>query len=465
MTSEERPLLLELEQEPVTAKQEVKYIVESSVPLVISFLLQYLLSVTSVYASGQLGSQELAAATLGLCTFNITALAIYQGMATSLDTFCSQAYGQGNHHNVGLYFQRCSLIMLAVTMPLTLVWWNSGAILLYMVADPELVQMAQTYLRILIPSTPALLLFEAGKRFLQAQHIYHAATHILVVATPLNFVLNWLLVWHPTYGLKFKGAPLCSVIINWFVTLSLAAYVYFIDGKKCWGGLDLRKALQNWGPMLRFAVPGVVMVEAEYLAFEILTILAAAFGTNSLAAQSIASNVGSLAFQLPFAVAVVFTTRIGHFVGLRNIRAAKLVIRISILAGAIISTFNFSVVFFGRHFWSSLFSEAPEVTNISNQILILVGLNQIVDSFNVLGAGILRSQGRQRIGSILNLISYYVVALPLGYILAFKFDFGLKGLWLGLICGVIFLTSTEAICVYSSNWALILKESDERHDN
>ncbi|RLV89631.1 Protein LTV1 [Spathaspora sp. JA1] len=76
--------------------------------------------------------------------------------------------------------------------------------------------------------------------------------------------------------------------------------------------------------MLSLAIPGVIMVIAEFLAFEVLTILAARFGTESLAAQSIASNVASLAFQLPFAIAVVLSTNIGNYVGSKNVLAAKL---------------------------------------------------------------------------------------------------------------------------------------------
>lgn len=67
------------------------------------------------------------------------------------------------------------------------------------------------------------------------------------------------------------------------------------------------------GKMLLLALFGVVMVEAEYLGFQVLTIPAALFGTNVLAAQSIASNVSSMAFQLPFATAVAVSTRVGHF--------------------------------------------------------------------------------------------------------------------------------------------------------
>lgn len=450
----------------ITSKSEFEFIAKSSGPLVITFFLQYLLSVISIFAAGKLGPKELSAASLAVCTFNITGLAVYQGMATSLDSFCSQAYGSGKLHNVGLYFQRCSLMIFAITIfPLSFIWWNSGSLLIYLIPDKELVTMTQTYLRINTLGAPGLLLFETGKRFLQAQHCFNAGTYVLILATPFNILLNWILVWHPVYGLGFIGAPLAVSLVYWIISALMLGYVLLIDGKKCWGGLQIKKAFTNWLPMLKLALPGVIMVEAEYLAFEVLTILAASFGTNALAAQSIASNVGSLSFQLPFAVSVAVSTRIGHFVGMKDVYAAKLVTRLTVVFSCIIALINFSLVFFGRHFLGSLFTSFKDVLKISDKILVLLAINQICDAFNVLGAGILRGQGRQRIGSILNMISYYIIALPIGYELAFKFEYGLVGLWIGLILGVIFLASSEFICMYRSNWQKILADSHKSHDH
>lgn len=454
------------EETSTDVKSEITFIAHSSGPLIVSFFLQYLMSVISIYATGKLGAKELAASSLALCSFNITGLAIYQGMATCLDSFCSQAYGAGKHELVGVYFQRCTLMTLMLTVfPLAPMWWWSGSILKHLVPDEELAVMSQTYLRVMLAGAPGLLLFETGKRFLQAQNIYNAGTYVLAILVPLNLVTNWLLVWHPTYGLGFVGAPIATSIGYWLISFLMLMYVWLIDGKKCWGGLDLRKALTKWGPMLKLALPGVVMVEAEYLAFEVLTILAASFGTSALAAQSIAANLGSLVFQLDFAVAVAISTRIGHFVGMKDIKAAAAVTRVSFYFSAAIALINFTFVVFGRNWLTSFFTDDKDVLTLGPKILVFVGVNQLVDVFNVIEAGVLRGQGRQKIGSFLNLFSYYVIALPLGYVLAFPFKLELEGLWLGLFFGVFFLAGSEFVCILRSNWHGIIAESANRHDN
>jgi MATE family multidrug resistance protein len=65
---------------------------KSSIPLTITFFLQYSLTVVSIFSVGQIGKEELAAISLAIMTLNVS-ISVFNGMATCLDTFCAQAYG------------------------------------------------------------------------------------------------------------------------------------------------------------------------------------------------------------------------------------------------------------------------------------------------------------------------------------------------------------------------------------
>ncbi|ODQ78162.1 hypothetical protein BABINDRAFT_162834 [Babjeviella inositovora NRRL Y-12698] len=444
-------------------KDEVKFIVKSSIPMIVTFFLQYCIPVISVLSVGHLGSQELAAASLSIMSFSITGISIFQGMTTSLDTLCAQAYGAGRYHLVGIYFQRCSVLMLSVMVFLALIWWFSGTLLSVVVPDRELCFMAESFMRVLAFGAPGLIFFESGKRFLQAQKCFHAGTYVLVAVLPLNILLQYVLVWHPTTGMGFLGAPLAMSITYWMMALLLLAYVLFIDGKACWGGLAIKQSFTNWWPMISLAFPGVVMVEAEFLAFEILTILASQFGTEFLAAQSIVANTSTIFFQIPFGISVAVSTRMAHCIGGGFPEGAKRVVKISACLGVIISTLNCLAIAVLRKQICRLFSLEPEVVQLASHVLLVLAVNQLVDGLNVTFAGCLRGQGRQRIGSIWNLASYYLVALPLCYVLAFKFDMKLYGLWIGLGIGVGFLALCEGLCIFWSNWPQIMIDAEKRN--
>lgn len=199
-------------------------------------------------------------------TANITGLAIYEGLATSLDTLCAQAYGSGRKTMVGLHLQRMILFMLAVTIPIGAIWLCSGWILAALVPEKAIAHLAGYYLSLLLAGAPGYAIFEAGKRFTQAQGLFNASLFVLLIATPINIALNYVFVFVLDWDLT--GAALATVISNNLLPLLLWIYVYFVNPSslECWGGFT-KAAFTNWGPMAKLAVPGIVMVETEWLAF------------------------------------------------------------------------------------------------------------------------------------------------------------------------------------------------------
>ncbi|PZC99367.1 MatE domain containing protein [Pyrenophora tritici-repentis] len=268
-----------------TAGQEARLLLKYSVPLMGTYLLQYSFSLVTIFVVGHIGTDELGAVSLATMTANITGLAIYEGLATSLDTLCAQAYGSGKKTMVGLHLQRMVLFMLAVTIPIGAVWLCSGWILAALVPEKELAHLAGYYLSLLLAGAPGYAIFEAGKRFTQAQGLFNASLFVLLIATPVNIALNYVFVFVLNWDLT--GAALATVISNNLLPLLLWIYVYFVNpaSLECWGGFT-KAAFTNWGPMARLTVPGIVMVETEWLAFDILTFSTSYLSTTHLAAQS-----------------------------------------------------------------------------------------------------------------------------------------------------------------------------------
>lgn len=442
--------------------QEVKVIGKSSIPLIVTFFLQYSLTVVSIFSVGHIGKNELAAVSLSTMTFNITA-SVFNGMSTCLDTMCSQAYGAGRLDMVGIYFQRCTLMIFFTAIPINLIWWFSGPLLNIFVPNKQLTELAQLYLRIISFGSPGYILFETGKRFLQSQGIFHAAQYVLFICTPINVLLNYLLVWNSRIGIGFAGAPLATAISYCLMSFLLLCYVLFVDGKKCWSGLKWRQSMTNWGPMFSLALPGVIMVEAEFLAFEILTLSASRFGTETLAAQSIASTMATLTFQIPFGVSIAGSTRIATYVGSQSSKNAAMAVQVSLILSVILGLLICTIILCGRYQIVSLFTNDEGVVGLAVTVIRILAVNQLYDSINVMAAGCLRGQGRQNIGSNLNIGCYYVVAVPLSLYLAFWKDLKLIGLWIGLGCGIFILALSEAFFVLKANWDDILHESSVRN--
>lgn len=258
-------------------------------------------------------------------TAAITCLAPFQGLATSLDTLCAQAYGSGHKHLVGLQFQRMTFFLFTLMIPVAVLWLFSTEILLKIIPEPESARLAGTYLKIMIFSIPGIILFECGKRFTQAQGLFRATTYVLVVAAPINILLIWLIVYKLDYG--FVGAPMAIAITDNLLPLFLFLYVKYFDGIQCWGGFS-KKAFSNWWIMVRLALPGMIMVEAEWLAFEIMVLLSSRFGAEHLAAQSALATLATISYNIPFPVSIAASTRIANLIGAGLVEPAKMAAKV-----------------------------------------------------------------------------------------------------------------------------------------
>lgn len=239
-----------------TWQREAKTLWRYSSPLVVTFVLQYSLTVASIFTVGHLGTVELGAVSLASMTANISGYAIYQGLATSLDTLCAQAYGSGRRHLVGLQLQRMVYFLWTLTIPIGIVWLSAEKILELIVPEQKSAQLAGLYLRVLLIGAPGYACFESGKRFVQAQGLFSATTYVLLIAAPLNAFMNWLFVWQFKWG--FIGAPIAVAVTDNLLPVFLFMYVYFVDGKQCWNGFT-KRAFHNWG-----TIPPAPYLESQY---------------------------------------------------------------------------------------------------------------------------------------------------------------------------------------------------------
>lgn len=440
---------------PVEARILGRY----SLPLIVTFILEHFFSIVCLLVVGHLGKDELAAVSLATMTSTIT-YAIFEGIATALDTLCPQAYGAGRYDLVSEHVQRCILFSWVVFIPCATLWWYAELFLRYIIDSPAVLVLTARFLRVMILGGPAYIFFECGKRFLQAQGIFEAGTVILFVSAPLNILLSWFLVWNRTYGLGYIGAPIATVINFYFMCLLMVLYVVYIDGSECWFGLASAKhLLRKWGRLSHLAVPGIIMLESEYMAYEIITLFASRFGTVPLAAQSAVSSMASLTYMIPYAVSIAASTRIASFIGGGNAYSARVSTHVSICLGLAVSLFNCAILYTFKAHIALLFTKDPEV--IDEIVLLLdplVSIIQIFDGLASVASGIIRAQGMQKVGGLINLAAYYLFALPLGMVLSDWYGMGLTGLWVGIGSGMVVIGLSETGLIFSTDWEKLVTE-------
>ncbi|KAH3679230.1 hypothetical protein WICPIJ_008664 [Wickerhamomyces pijperi] len=445
--------------ELVTNTSESLKLARYAIPLILTFLLDQSFQFVSIIIVGHLGTNQLAAISLATMVGNII-FSVFEGISTALDTLCPQAYGAGDLIGVGVHFQRCTIMSLAIWIPFAFLWWYTGELLSWIVDDAEVVQLTSLYQHVTIIAMPGFIGFETTKRFLQAQGLFDAGTYVLLITMPLNCLISYLLV--VTYNFGFIGAAIATNINAWTQVLFLLAYVYFIDGSKCWGGFNIN-AFSHWSDLFQLSLPGMLMFLIESLLYESMTLIATQFGTKYLAIQTTATTITSLLYTIPFSIGIASSTRIANFIGAERPKAAQKSTDIAMVSSVLVGLLNTMIIFLFPSQITKLFTSDSKIIDLTIALLPLVAISQVFDSVNAVAGGCLRGQGMQRIGSIITLVGYIGVGVPFGYGLSYRMGLKLQGLWYTNVLVLACLGICSAWwCLFGVSWEVIMQEAKLR---
>ncbi|KIL64936.1 hypothetical protein M378DRAFT_192492 [Amanita muscaria Koide BX008] len=425
--------------------------------VMLSYILQNSVQTVSILVTGRLGPAELSA----------TAFSMMLAFG-ALDTLGSQAFTGGSRStDLSIHFQRCVILLWVVFTPVAVLWAFSEPILLAIGEPPELCKDVQSIMRILIFGAPAYIAFESLKKYLQCQGIMRASTLVLVVVSPINLALNVYLVHYTP--LRMLGCPVALSITYWlcFIFLAIATWLSPTHKRNAtWGGFQPRIVLnlESCGSFLGLALPGILMIGTEWAAFEIVALAAGKLGELSLAAQSVIMTSDQIMNTIPFGFGVVASTRIGNLLGARSADAARHAAHASALASVLVGSAIMTALLLTKDIFGYIYSDDEDVALLVSKVMPLVASFQIADGLANACGGVLRGQGRQQLGAVFNIIAYYVLALPIGIMLAFSFNLGLQGLWIGQVIGLFTVGVSEYLVVWlGTDWDKEVQESIRRN--
>lgn len=215
--------------------------------------------------------------------------------------------------------------------------------------------------------------------------------------------------------------------------------------------------------MIRLSLPGLVMVEAEVVAFEVLTLASAYFSTTTLAAQSVLSTISSITFQIPFTLSIAGSTRIANLIGAGLTDAARTSAKVNGAGAILIGVVNVTLLSALREYIPKLFTSDTDVKQIVAAILPLCASFQLFDAIAAVCNGILRGLGRQSVGGYTQLFCYYVIALPISFGTAFGLGWNLWGLWTGIAVGLFLVGLIECAFLTRTSWERAVRDARARN--
>ncbi len=424
-------------------RQDIRETLRLSIPIVIAQLGVVLMGVTDNLMIGRiLGAVPLGAAGIATSvTFMIGSIGI--GGLSIVSALISQSHGKGNPDEVNRLYQAgirvAWLLGLGLGVVCALMAWQFEIF----GQTPDVTRMARPFVLILTISNIPLLLFIAIRQLCDGLSRPKVTMYITISALVLNAVLNYSLI----HRMGLLGAAVGTLLARCYMALAIWIYVkkdsFFIPYLNRERTLSLTPLINK---ILRLGLPGGFQFFFEIAAFSLAVIMVGWLGEPQLAAHQIAINMASTTYMMATGIAAAGSIRVGSAVGRMNRPAvqragtAAFLLVILFMSGCCLLFLTANEWLIGLYIRNNI-----EVANLAATLVIVAGFFQLSDGVQVVGLGVLRGIADVNVPTLLTLIAYWGVALPLSYVLAFPLGMDVTGVWIGLLAG---LTVSAALLTY-----------------
>ena len=413
-------------------------------PLIIAQLAQSALFTTDVVMMGWLGTNFLAAGTLAAGLL-FTCLLTASGVVGAVAPLVAQARGARDIKAVrrivrsGLWV---AFLMATLLLPLT---FNIRPLYALLGQDPESTRLAESYMQ-----AGAWLLYPAlGIVVLRALLSTWNATRVILIVTVCGVVVNGLVAYTLIFGhfgfprLELRGAALATGMVNALMFLALLAYVLLHRRFRRFHIL-LRFFEPDWSrfrQIFRIGLPIGFTVLAEVGLFLTAQLLMGRLGTNELAAHAVALQLTSLAFNVPLALGMAATVRVGIAYGRGDPEGVRKAGWTGLAMGTSFMALTCAVFLLFPHVLVGIFLNPEDAANavalgLAAIYLGIAGVFQLVDGAQVVAAHALRGLSDTKTPMLLAIVGYWLIGLPTAYVLGFVLNLRGTGVWLGLAAGL-----------------------------
>jgi multidrug resistance protein, MATE family len=430
----------------MSVRQQIRPVLTLALPLILAEVGWMAMAIVDTIMVGHVPNPALAIsiAALGQVLYNTIAFGL-AGVLLGLDTYVSQSHGAGRFDEANRWLLHGLILSAGLALTLILIVLAAPAIMLRMPIDHVVLTGSVSFLGALNYGTPALFLSFTLRRYLQAFNHVQAIAWSAVTANLVNALGNWILIYGHTWGpihipaLGVTGSGLSTSFSRCYLALFMVVAVWRVERQHNYG---LRNMLLRFEPnrLRQLAVlgaPAGAQIFVEISIFATVTFLIGTMGRLPLAGHEIALNCASFTFMVPFAISAAAAIRVGQAIGRKAPAEAASAGWAAILLGAGAMAVFSAILLLFPHLIATGFTADRAVIAATVPLLFVAAIFQFFDGLQITANGALRGAGNTHAGLIVQIIGYWIIGLPIGYLFGFRLHYGAVGLWIGLCAGLI----------------------------
>lgn len=410
-------------------------------PLVITQVGYIITGMVDTVFLGKIGPAEQAACIL---SNNLYILLLVFGIGVSYATtpLVTSANQNMDLLKKASLFKNSIFLNVSVSIICFIVLFLSSGLLKYMHQPEDVIKLAVPFFNVLIFSMIPISLFFTCKQYCEGLSNTRMALFISIIGNVINIVLNYLLIYgkfgFPELG--YIGSAWASFISRVFMGFSFLYLIFKSPVTKEISAVYNRVKI-NKKELFHLAKIGLnagLQLTFEVAAFVIAGLMAGTFGKEQIDAHGIALSIAAFTYMFASGISSASSIRVGIYKAQDNWLEIKQAAFCSIKLVMLIMG-GFAILFLMiNNFLPKVFSSDLQIVNLASKLLIIAALFQLFDGIQVTIVGILRGLEDFKIPTLISLVGYWIIALPLAYWLAFILKLETVGVWIGLLVSLIF---------------------------
>lgn len=423
---------------------EARQLLFLAIPVILAQVSQTAMGVLDTVMAGAVSATDMAAVAVGTSIW-LPVILLGQGILMALTPVIAQLNGAGKRNAISQQVNQALWLAAIISIVALVLLWQAGKLIPILPGvDPKLAEIAKSYLHALMWGAPGYLFFQVYRN--QCEGLSHTKPGMVIGFLSLlaNVPLNYIFIYGH-FGMPALGGVGCGIAtasVCWLAFLLMRFWISVAPSMR-----DVRPASRISAPnsqlmyrLFSLGVPVGLALFFEVTLFAVVALLLSPLGVVAVAGHQVALSFSSLLFVIPLSMGVAATIRIGHNLGQGDVVAARLSAWTAQYTGLVLVFFTALVSILFREHIVTLYNRDPLVIALAAKLMFFSAIYQFSDSLQVVGSGILRGYKDTRAIFFITFVAYWIIGLPIGYLLALTDiiipRLGPAGFWCGFIAGL-----------------------------